>query len=206
LTETVIVLDFETTGLSPKQGARPTEVAAVVLEDNLIVDRFSSLMNPGVPIPRHIQNLTGITNRMVRSAPSVSTVMEKFARFIRNVPLIAHNASFDKQFLDWEFDRLGLKRKQSMICSMLLARRVYPSSPNHKLGTLVDFVNLQMTGRYHRAEADAEITAKLWVEMKNEIKRCCRIDSVPIDLMEHIQKVPCRSMKRHVDRYFRVRS
>ena len=206
MTETVIVLDFETTGLSPRQGARPTEVAAVVLEDNLIVDRFSSLMNPGIPIPRHIQNLTGITDKMVSSAPSVSTVMEKFASFIRDVPLIAHNASFDKQFLDWEFDRLGLRREQSMICSMLLARRVYPSSPNHKLGTLVDFANLQMTGRYHRAEADAEITAKLWVEMKNEIKRCCRIDSVPIDLMEHIQKVPCRSMKGHVHRYFRGRS
>ena len=206
MTDTVIVLDFETTGLSPRQGARPTEVAAVVLEDDLIVDRFSSLMNPGIPIPRHIQNLTGITDKMERSAPSVSTVMEKFASFIRDVPLIAHNASFDKQFLDWEFDRLGLRREQSMICSMLLARRVYPSSPNHKLGTLVDFANLQMTGRYHRAEADAEITAKLWVEMKSEIKRCCRIDSVPIDLMEHIQKVPCRSMKGHVHRYFRVRS
>ena len=206
MTDTVLVLDFETTGLSPRQGARPTEVAAVVLEDDLIVDRFSSLMNPGIPIPQHIQNLTGITDKMVRSAPSVSTVMEKFASFIRDVPLIAHNASFDKQFLDWEFDRLGLRREQSMICSMLLARRVYPSSPNHKLGTLVDFANLQMTGRYHRAEADAEITAKLWVEMKNEIKRCCRIDSVPIDLMEHIQKVPCRSMKGHVHRYFRVRS
>ena len=203
MTETVIVLDFETTGLSPKQGARPTEVAAVVLEDNLIVDRFSSLMNPGIPIPRYIQSLTGITDKMVSSAPSVSTVMGKFANFIRGVPLVAHNASFDKQFLDWEFERLGLRRDQSMICSMLLARRVYPSSPNHKLGTLVDFANLKMTGRYHRAGADAEITAKLWVEMKNEIKRCCQIDLVPIDLMKHIQKVPCRSMKRHVHRYFR---
>ena len=201
MTETVIVLDFETTGLSPRQGARPTEVAAVVLEGNSIVDRFSSLMNPGVPIPRQIQSLTGITNKMVSSAPSVATVMGEFANFIRGVPLIAHNASFDRQFLDWEFNRLGLRREQSMLCSMLLARRVYPSSPNHKLDTLVDYVNLKMTGRYHRAEADAEITAKLWVEMKNEIKRCCQIDSVPIDLMEHIQKVPCRSMIRHVHRY-----
>ena len=93
-----------------------------------------------------------------------------------------------------------------MLCSMLLARRVYPSSPNHKLGTLVDYANLKMTGRYHRAEADAEITAKLWIEMKNEIKRCCQIDSVPIDLMEHIQTVPRWFLKRHVHRYFRLRS
>ena len=66
------------------------EVAAVVLEDNLIVDRFSSLMNPGIPIPLQIQSLTGITNKMVRSAPPVSTVMGEFANFIRGVPLIAH--------------------------------------------------------------------------------------------------------------------
>jgi len=70
---------------------------------------------------------------------------------------------------------------------------------------VLDFANLKMTGRYHRAEADAEVTAKLWVEMKNEITRCCRIDSVPIGLMVPIQKVPCRSMKRHVDKYFSSR-
>jgi DNA polymerase-3 subunit epsilon len=201
--ETVIVFDFETTGLSARQGARPTEIAAVVLENDSVVNRFSSLMNPGIPIPLHIQNLTGITDSMVRSAPPVNEVMGQFSGFIGDLPLVAHNASFDKQFLDSEFSRLGLQRRQSMICSMRVARRVYPRAPNHKLATLVGFVNLPMTGHFHRAEADAEITAKLWIEMKNEIKKSCRIDSVPNELMERIQTVPCRSMKRHVRKFMR---
>ena len=152
-------------------------------------------MNPGVSIPQNIQELTGITDSMVQAAPPVGEVMRRFSDFIGDLPLVAHNASFDRQFLEWEFARLGLEHEQPMLCSMQLARRIYPHAPNHKLGTLVDFVGLPMQGAYHRAEADAEVTARLWMAMKNVVRQQCRLESVSNELMGRIQGAPRWSMK-----------
>lgn len=203
MTEPVVVFDFETTGLSARNGDRPTEIAAVVLEGDQVVDTFQSLMNPERPIPNYVQSLTGITDRMVRSAPPVPEVVQQFADFISSYTLVAHNASFDRQFLDWEFSNLGISRDQSILCSMRIARRVYPNCPNHKLGTLVEFANIPMTGSYHRALADAEVTAKLWVELKSEIMRRCQIDTVPVALLEKIQSVPCHGLSDCVQKYLK---
>jgi len=133
--EPFIVLDFETTGLSPTEGARATEIAAVLVQDGEIVDKFQSLMNAGVSIPSFIQELTGITNRMIATAPPCAEVMRDFVAFIGDVPLVAHNASFDKKFLDAELSRIGKKANQPIACSMRIARRVYRNAPNHRLGT-----------------------------------------------------------------------
>jgi DNA polymerase-3 subunit epsilon len=119
--EPFIVLDFETTGLTPTDGARATEVAAVLVRDGEIVDQFQSLMNAGVSIPLFIQQLTGISNRMVANAPPCSEVMHEFSAFIGDSPLVAHNASFDKKFLDAELSRIGKKTKQPIACSMRIA-------------------------------------------------------------------------------------
>ena len=103
----VIVIDFETTGISPEHGARATEVAAVLISDGRIVGRYQSLMNAGVPIPPFIEALTGISNRMVRQAPSAASVMTQLADFIGDITLVAHNAAFDKKFLQSELERIG---------------------------------------------------------------------------------------------------
>ena len=108
--ETVAVIDFETTGLSPGMGDRTTEVAVVLLENGQIIDRYQSLMNAGVWIPSFIQELTGISNAMIRKAPPVAKVMKELADFVGDVPFLAHNASFDRKFLDAEWSRI---RKQS---------------------------------------------------------------------------------------------
>jgi DNA polymerase-3 subunit epsilon len=89
--EPFIVLDFETTGLAPTDGARATEVAGVLVQDGEIVDKFQSLMNSGVSIPPFIQQLTGITNRMIANAPPTAEVMREFLAFIGDMPLVAHN-------------------------------------------------------------------------------------------------------------------
>ena len=185
-----IVLDFETTGLSPNVGARTTEVAAVLVENGRMTDRYQSLMNPGVSIPSFIQDLTGITNQMISKAPNNAKVMKELHHFIGNTPLVAHNASFDKKFLDAELDLVGLKAPQPMACSLLVARRVYQKAPNHKLGTLVKYKNIETNGVFHRALADAEMTARLWLCMKADISQLLGMKEVTYDVMRLLASTP----------------
>ena len=177
----VAVLDFETTGLSPDHGDRVTEVAVVVVENGRLVAKFQSLMNAGVAIPSYIEHLTGISNAMIRSAPPSADVMCELAHFIEDIPLVAHNASFDRKFLDAEFARIRVRRKAEFICSMRVARRIYPTAPNHKLATLVSYARIPVSGQFHRALADAQMTAALWTQMQIELKRLHRLRSVPRD-------------------------
>lgn len=136
----LIVLDFETTGLSPEQGARPTEVAAVAVREGRIVGHYQSLMNAGAYVPPFITALTGITNAMLRAAPPIDQVMRELHQFVADRPVVAHNASFDRKFLEAEWLRLGLVNCSPILCSLRVARRLYLHAPNHQLGTLVDYL------------------------------------------------------------------
>ncbi len=185
----VIVLDFETTGLSPQDGDRPIEIGAVLIEDQKITHQFQSLMNPGFRISSFIESYTGISNSMVRTAPPCEDVMEQFAEFIGNYPLVAHNASFDLRFLDSELKFIGKSRQNSMACSMLTARRVYPDALNHQLGTLVHHCGIYTDGTFHRALADAEMTGHLWIAMIDKIKNNFGIDHVSFNLMQKLSKI-----------------
>jgi DNA polymerase III subunit epsilon len=188
--EKVAVIDFETTGLSPDVGDRATEVAVVLVECGKIVDRYQSLMNAGVRIPYFIEELTGISNAMIRKAPPAADVMKALAMFIGDLPLVAHNASFDSKFLDAEWLRIRQSRSREFACSMLLARRVYPQAPNHKLGTLVSYLGLPAAGRYHRALADAEMTAHLLIRMESDIMQQFSLSAVPHEFLRVLQKAP----------------
>ena len=149
--EVVAVIDFETTGLSPAQGDRATEIAAVIVENGQVVDRYQSLMNAGVRVPAYIEALTGITNAMIRSAPPAGEVMREVSDFIGEIPIVAHNAAFDAKFWDAELARIQRARRQDFVCSLLLSRRLFPLAPSHKLGALVEYARLPVAGRYHRA-------------------------------------------------------
>jgi DNA polymerase-3 subunit epsilon len=185
----LVVLDFETTGLSPNYGDRAIEIGAVLIENNRIVDRFQSLMNPGMRISRFIEEYTGITNQMVSSAPSVAEVMGKFARFMAQHHLVAHNAGFDSRFLDAELQRINRQRCQQFACSMLISRRIYPESPGHSLETLVRYKELKTDGVHHRALADAEMTGHLWTSMVDDLKAGYNLKQVPFELMQQLSKV-----------------
>ena len=185
----VIVLDFETTGLSPQYGDRAIEIGAVRIEDSQVTDRFQSLMNPGIRISSFIESYTGITNGMVAAAPPCEEVMGQFAEFMGTLPLVAHNASFDKRFLDSELVLIGKSRNSNMACSMLAARRVYPNLPNYRLGTLVRYCSIYTDGTFHRALADAEMTGRLWISMIDRIKDRFGINQVPFDLMHKLSKI-----------------
>lgn len=185
--ETIAVIDFETTGLSPNKGDRATEVAIALVRDGEIVDRYQSLMNAGVRVPPFIENYTGITNEMVTKAPKADKVMREAAQFVGNHPLVAHNASFDCKFWDAELGRVGKKRRQEFACSMLLARRIYPNAPNHQLSTLVEFLRLPQVGRFHRAMADAEMAASLMLSIEKELNRRFKLTEISHDLCRAIQ-------------------
>ena len=187
--DSVIVVDFETTGMSPDHGDRAIEVGAVKLEAGEVVDRFQCLMNPGIRVNRFIEDYTGITNAMLKQAPPCEEVMDDFADFIGESNLVAHNASFDRRFLDAECYRIDRDYRGEFACSMLAARRVYPDAPNHKLGTLVAFKQLPSDGTFHRALADAEMTAYLWVGMLSDISTEYRIEGISFSLMQELSRV-----------------
>lgn len=192
--ETIAVIDFETTGLSPERGARATEVAVVLVQDGKLVGRYQSLMNAGVSVPGKIQTLTGITNDMVASAPSAAAVMREVSDFVADLPLVAHNASFDKRFWDAELARVKRNRRQEFACSMLVARRVLPHAPSHKLGDLASFAKLPATGRFHRAQADAEMTAHLLQYMAKVVQRDYKIRTVDHDFWCRVQRTPAGTL------------
>nr|WP_153921450.1 3'-5' exonuclease [Pseudomonas sp. JG-B] len=201
LVDPIAVIDFETTGITPGNDCRATEIGVVILEGGRIVDRYQSLMNAGVPIPPFIQGLTGITNAMVREAPPAEQVMGEAADFIGDLPLLAHNASFDQKFWDFELARIGRSRRQAFACSLLLARRLLPEAPNHKLGTLNAWANLPDTGKAHRALADAEMAANLTLHLAGRLREKHGINAVSHQLFCSLQKVPAakipEALRRH---------
>lgn len=188
--DTVVVLDFETTGLSPSHGDRAIEIGAVLVEQGRVTDRFQQLMCPGFRIDRFIEGYTGITNQMLAKAAPCARVMTEFADFIGDHNLVAHNASFDRRFLDTELGLIRRNYSGAFVCSMLVARRIYPDAPNHKLGSLVDFKNIPTDGVFHRALADSEMTAKLWLTMLDDIRDRYGRSSISFQLMGQIARKP----------------
>lgn len=187
---TTIVIDFETTGLSPGYGDRTIEVGAVLISNCRIVDRFQSLMNPDIKISGFIEGYTGITNMMLATAPSIAEVMHNLVIFLARHHLVAHNASFDSRFLDAELNRINHQRQNEFACSMLSSRRLYPDAPNHQLETLVRYKNLKTDGVHHRALADAEMTAHLWLRMIEDIRNDYGLQHVPFGLMQQLSSIP----------------
>lgn len=184
----IAVIDFETTGISPGQGARATEVAIVLLEQGQVVDRFQSLMKTGAWIPPFITQLTGITNAMVKAAPDAAQVMQDAARFVGDAPMVAHNAAFDSKFWQAELALAGLPAPQPFACTVLLSRRLYPQAPSHKLGTLVDYHGLPRTGQAHRALADAEMAAALLARMQHDLRTQWRVADPSYALLQQMQR------------------
>ena len=184
----IAVIDFETTGISPGQGARATEVAIVLLEGGVVVDRFQSLMKTGAWIPPFITQLTGITNAMVNAAPAAAEVMAQAARFVGNAPMVAHNASFDSKFWQAELALAGVPAPQPFACTVLLSRRQYPRAPSHKRGVLGVYHGLPRTARAHRALADAEMAAALLARMQHDLRTQWRVAQPDHSLLMALQR------------------
>ena len=192
----IAVIDFETTGISPTMGDRATEVAIVITEQGRVVDRYQSLMNAGVRIPSFITQLTGITNAMIETAPPADSVMRDAARFVGDVPMVAHNAAFDRRFWMAELERAGAQAAQPFACTVLLSRRLYPQAPSHKLGSLVDFFRLPRTGQAHRALADAEMAAELLGRIQHDLRARHGVDEPDHGFLMALQRCTRAALPR----------
>jgi len=121
--------------------------------------------------------------------------MKQFADFIEGHNLVAHNASFDKRFLDAELTRISKGYSGEFACSMLAARRIFQNAHNHQLGTLVRYANIPSDGAFHRALYDSEMTAKLWSVMLDDISERYTISDIPFSLIKKLSKTPKKSVQ-----------
>ncbi|WP_375591839.1 exonuclease domain-containing protein [Chitiniphilus eburneus] len=155
--EPMVLVDLETTGANPLRD-RITEIGIVEVGEGG-TQRWSTLVNPGVPIPHFIQRLTGIDDAMVADAPSFAALADDVAQRLRGRVFVAHNARFDYGFLKNEFKRLGLPFRATVLCTVKLSRKLYPQHFKHNLDSLVERHSLYVEGERHRALTDAEL---LW--------------------------------------------
>lgn len=164
------MVDVETTGRSGR-GDRIADVAAVVVRDGRIAERFATLVNPCCRIPAHITRLTGITNTMAAAAPTFDAIAEEVANAVRNRVFVAHNVGFDWAFLNAEFSRLHQRPMRSdRLCTVRLARRLLPHLTRRNLDAVSAHYGIVITDR-HRAHGDADATADVFVRMLDELGR-----------------------------------
>ncbi|MES2261653.1 MAG: 3'-5' exonuclease [Pseudomonadota bacterium] len=186
----IVMIDFETTGLSPDMGDRITEVAALRIADGRIVERYVSLINCNVRIPAFITGLTGITQKMVDNAPPVAQVVPELLDFIGSDALSAHNASFDEKFLRAESARLGLApAHQGTICSLKLSRRVFPQLSSYKLGLLSGQLGIRFKSAAHRAESDAEVAAEVLLHIGRHLSATYGLAAIDPALLLSVNKL-----------------
>jgi len=172
----LVMLDFETTGLSPEMGDRITEVAALRIVGGEVTERYVSLVNCGV---RHLP-----------------------LDFIGGDVLSAHNASFDEKFLKAEGARFGRATSHAgLVCSLKLSRRLFPGLASYKLGLLSRQLGIEFRGAAHRAEADAQVAADVLLHAARHLGRTCGIEQVEPALLVLINKVAAAKIPAFLDKY-----
>jgi len=160
LQDTYVVFDIETTGFSPLVN-KIIEIGAVKVEKGNITERFSTFVNPEVPIPFHIENLTGIKDDMVITAPVIAEVMPEFLAFCDGAVMVAHNADFDMSFIKYNCDRLSIPYDFTIADTVAMARMLLPNLNRFKLDTVARALNISLEN-HHRAVDDAACTAEIF--------------------------------------------
>ena len=159
----LVFVDLETTGTNPVVD-RITEIGIVEVDAAGPATRWSSLVNPEVPIPSFIQGLTGISNAMVAGAPTFAELAPALHDRLQGALFVAHNARFDYGFLRNAFSEAGLPYKSDVLCTVKLSRALYPKERKHNLDTLIERHDLKADAR-HRALADADLLWQLWQKL-----------------------------------------
>ena len=165
-----VVVDVEATGAKTPPN-RLIELGAFRIRDGRIVDKFLTLVNPEIPIPRFVASLTGISNEMVRRAPVFADVAPRWLDFVSDSVLIAHNAPFDTSFLNHEISRVypGHRMVNPHLCTVKLSRRVLPYLVNHRLDTIASHFSIPIVSR-HRAGSDALATAEIFLLLMTKLE------------------------------------
>lgn len=190
--DTYCVIDVETTGRSP-QWDHIIEVAALKISDGQEAGRFSSLIQPpsmpgGGFVDEFIAALTGITDEMLESAPFAPDVLEEFASFVGDTPVVGHYVGFDINFLYDSFDRyLDRPFSNDYIDSLRVARKLHPEMPHHRLADLVDHFGVTHNDA-HRAMSDVEATAECFARLKDEALECHGSEERFQELFDSVRK------------------
>ncbi len=154
------ITDIETTG-SVNKYCKITEIAIYVHNGEEIISSYNSLVNPEMDIPLHITRITGITNEMVANAPRFYEIARDIVEVTTGKVFVAHNVSFDYNFIREEFSRLGYNYSRPKICTVQLSRKLLPGHASYSLGSLCKDLDIEINGR-HRAAGDALATVKLF--------------------------------------------
>lgn len=164
-----VAVDLEATGAKMPPN-RIIELGAYRISKGRIVEKFLTLVNPEIPIPRFVIALTGITNEMVKEAPVFADVAPKWLDFVGDAVLIAHNAPFDTSFLNHEVSRVypGHRMINTHLCTVKLSRRVFPGLTNYRLETVADHFSIPIIQR-HRAGSDALATAEVFLHLLSQL-------------------------------------
>jgi DNA polymerase-3 subunit epsilon len=171
-----VMLDLETTGTTPPYD-RITEIALIRFEYGVETGRWQTLVNPGISIPPFITRLTGITNEMVKDAPSFEEVAPTLYSHIEGAVLAAHNVRFDHGFLKSEFKRLGAVLRQKVMCTVKLSRKLYPEHRGHGLDAIMQRHGLRTEAR-HRAMGDVELVVAYLDLARRELGEACVLEAV----------------------------
>lgn len=154
------IIDVETTGGSTKS-SKITELAVFKHDGTRIIDTFSTLVDPEIPIPEFIARLTGINDQMVQGAPKFYEIAKQFIEFTEGCIFVAHNCAFDYGMIRSEFKHLGYDYRRSQLCTVRASRYVLPGYTSYSLGKITKELGISINGR-HRAGGDAEATAELF--------------------------------------------
>lgn len=158
------IIDIEATGGNAKIG-RITEVAIYLFDGKEIVAEFESLINPDQSIPPYVRKLTGISNKMVASAPRFPEVASKINDFMANSCFVAHNVKADYSFIQAEMKKAGLDFHSNRLCTLELSKELIPEAGSHGLDKICNFLNIQVANR-HRAKGDALATLELFKHLQ----------------------------------------
>ena len=193
--DTFVVFDLETTGFSPSKN-QIIEIGAVKVLNGSITERFSTFVNPKVPIPFEIEQLTSINDDMVLDAPTIDEILPKFMEFCQDAVMVAHNADFDMSFIKHNCSALGLECEKTVLDTVALSRVLLPALNRFKLDTVAKALNVSLA-HHHRAVDDAACTAEIFVRLV-EMLRDRGVETMEdLDQMESYTEETIRKMPSH---------
>ncbi len=193
LNGTYVVFDLETTGFSSIKD-KIIEIGAVKVENGVITDKFSTFVNPKVPIPFEITNLTGITDDMVMEAPDIETILPQFLEFVGDAVLVAHNASFDVSFIEQNCRYQDITPDFTSVDTVAMARILLPTLSKFKLNVVANALHISLEN-HHRAVDDAGATAEIFVKFvemlrARNIKTLTKLNQFGAQNKDAIRKLP----------------
>lgn len=186
-----VVFDIETTGFSAMKD-KIIEIGAVKVVNGNITERFSEFVNPEIPIPFHIEQLTSINDSMVAEAPTIDVILPRFEEFCRGCVMVAHNAEFDMSFIKKNYEDLGIEREDTIVDTVGMARFLLPQLNRFKLDTVAKAVGVSLE-HHHRAVDDAACTAEIFVKF---LQMCRERDIFNLDELNEKGAVSVNSIQK----------